>query len=175
MKYILVVIALLVSSTLFAQEWINYKNTDLKFSVDFPAEPKVQDQEVSTAVGNLTMNMFMVEQSANTSAKNLVYMVIHSIYPLNADDIDTETAQQMLDGSVNGAVSNVGGKLISVEKITKEGVPGRQVKIEVQGSFLYINLFLKGNVVYAVQTICSANSDGNPDIEKFLNSLKIQD
>nr|WP_321223448.1 hypothetical protein [uncultured Psychroserpens sp.] len=175
MKNLVVVIAFLISSSLFAQEWVNYKNEDLKFSVEFPAEPKVQDQEVPTAIGNLTMNMFMVEQAANASAKNLVYMVIHSEYPLDPEEIDTDTAQNMLDGSVDGAVNNVGGKLISNEKITKEGVPGRQAKIEVRGSYLYLNIFLKVNILYAVQTICTEDADGNSDIKKFLNSLKLQD
>jgi len=173
MKNILLIFALILSSTVIAQDWISYKNTDYNFSVSIPEEPKAMSQEVPTQVGNLTMNMFMVDASTNESSSNLVYMIVHTQYPANPEKVDESDVQKMLDGSVDGAVSNVQGKLVFQNKIELEGYPGRETKIEVQGAYMYMNMYVKDDVLYAVQTICMAENDENEEIKKFLNSFKL--
>jgi hypothetical protein len=175
MKHILIVLALIVSSTVLAQDWITYENKDFNFSVDLPSEPKMLQQEVPTDVGDLTMNMFVVDlSSVEQGSDNLIYMVIHTKYPVNQDELDKNEIESMLDGSVDGAVSNVQGKLVYVNKVTLNGSPGRAAKIEVQGAYMYMNTYLKNSALYAAQTICLVENDENEDIKKFFDSFKFK-
>ncbi|WAC02386.1 hypothetical protein N7U66_01250 [Lacinutrix neustonica] len=79
----------------------------------------------------------------------------------------------MLDGSVDGAVGNVQGKLVYANKTELNGSPGREAKIEVQGAFMYMNMYVKNNALYAIQTICLSENDENEDIKKFFSSFKL--
>jgi hypothetical protein len=174
MKKILIVLTLIVSSTVLAQDWTTYENKDFNFSVDLPGEPKMVTQEVPTEVGDLTMNMFMVDASTTEeSSDNLIYMVIYTKYPMNQDEVDESKIETMLDGSVDGAVANVQGKLVYANKVALNGSPGRAAKIEVQGAFMYMNMYLKDSALYAVQTICLVENDENDDINKFFDSFKL--
>ncbi|WP_452224499.1 hypothetical protein [Lacinutrix chionoecetis] len=175
MKHTLIVFALLISSSVIAQDWVTYKNDEFNFSVDLPTEPETMDQKVPTEVGELTMNMFVVDQSGNTTANNLIYMVIHTDYPINQDILDDAGVQKMLDGSVDGAVANVRGKLVSVEKVVKDGFHGRKAKIEVQGAFIHMQMYLKEKTLYAIQAICMIEKDGNKNLEKFFSSFNFKD
>ena len=174
MKKIILVFTLIISATtVFAQEWITYDSEEFNFSVNLPSEPQTMSQEVPTEVGDLTMNMFMVDASADVTSKNMVYMVIHTDYPKNEDRPEESKVQNMLDGSVNGAVSNVNGKLIYAKNVELNGFPGREVKIEVTGAFMYMNMYVKDSSLYAAQVVCMADKDENEDIGKFLGSLKL--
>ncbi|WAC02385.1 hypothetical protein N7U66_01245 [Lacinutrix neustonica] len=83
MKSILLVLALIINTVVFSQDWTTYHNKDFNFSVDLPGEPKTMEQEVPTEVGDLTMRMFMVDASVYEGSSNLMYMVIHTEYPVN--------------------------------------------------------------------------------------------
>ena len=173
MKHIITILTLFICTLSIAQDWTTYNNEEFEFSIDFPGTPQVMDQKLPSEVGELTMDMFVVDQSDNETADNMIYMVVRSEYPIKADDIDAETAQGMLDGSVNGAVTNVNGKLVEEKKVELNGIPGRKVKIEVQGAFMYLNIYLKKQFIYAAQVICMADKDKNTNISKFFESFKI--
>jgi hypothetical protein len=105
---------------------------------------------------------------------NVVYSTIKSDYPeeqfIDADDKYNTT---VLDGAVKGAVSNVNGTLIFDKKITFNGYPGRDVKIEIQGGFIYIRVVLVTNSMYISQVICTPENDNNSKIERFLDGFEI--
>jgi len=86
---------------------------------------------------------------------------------------DTDYNSTVLDGAVEGAIKNVQGKLVFDNKIKYNGYPGRNIKIEINGGFIYINAYLVENSMYITQVICLTANDGNTDIERFLNSFEI--
>ncbi|QHI35038.1 hypothetical protein IMCC3317_03840 [Kordia antarctica] len=168
----LMTVFLLSFGAVNAQDWEKYKAEDLSFIAYYPQEPKRTVQKVSTAVGELDMHMIM--HAPTSGDDNAVYSVIRSDYPksqfTNADD---EYNATVLDGAVEGAVSNVKGKLEFDNKVKFNGYPGRSIKIEIQGGFIYINAYLVENSMFITQVICLTSNDGNKSIDRFLNSFEI--
>jgi hypothetical protein len=155
-----------------AQNWEKYKAEDLSFIAYYPKEPKRTVQKVSTAVGELDMHMIM--HAPTSGDDNAVYSVIRSDYPEDQfTNADAEYNSSVLDGAVNGAVSNVKGKLLYDNKIKFNGYPGRSIKVSIQGGFLYINAYLVENSMYITQVICLTDKDKNAGIQRFLNSFEI--
>ncbi|MEY8870044.1 hypothetical protein [Meridianimaribacter flavus] len=167
----LIAICCLLSIQAIAQDWQKYKSEDLAFIAYFPETPKRTVQQVETAVGTLDMHMVMCTPQQDD---NVVYSTIKSDYPeeqfIDADDKYNTT---VLDGAVKGAVSNVNGSLIFDKKITFNGYPGRDVKIEIQGGFIYIRVVLVTNSMYISQVICTPENDNNSKIERFLDGFEI--
>jgi len=160
------------SSLSIAQDWINYKSEELAFIAEFPSEPTKTVQKVNTAVGELDMHMIMYAPTSGDD--NAVYSVIKSDYPeSNFEDADDEYNSKVLDGAVNGAVTNVNGKLLYDNKITFNGYPGRDFKVEISGGFLYIKAYLVNNSMYITQVICISVNDKNTSIKRFFDSFDI--
>lgn len=159
------------SSLSIAQDWINYKSEELAFIAEFPETPKKSVQEVQTSVGLIDMHMVM---STPVNDDNGVYSVIKSDYPKSFFDNATEESNsKVLDGAVQGAVNNVNGKLLYSNKITFNGFPGRESKIEITGAYLYLNSYLVNNQMYINQVICYADNDNNASIKRFFDSFDI--
>jgi hypothetical protein len=170
--FLLMAVFFLSFGALNAQNWEKYKAEDLAFIAYYPQEPKRTVQKVSTAVGELDMHMIM--HAPTSGDDNAVYSVIRSDYPEDQfTNADEEYNATVLDGAVNGAVSNVQGKLEFDNKIKFNGYPGRSIKIAIQGGFIYINAYLVENSMFITQVICLTANDGNPHIERFLNSFEI--
>jgi hypothetical protein len=155
-----------------SQDWTKYKAEDLAFVAYYPKEPERTVQKVSTEVGELDMHMIMY--APDSGDDNAAYSVIRSDYPEDQfTDADDEYNNTVLDGAVEGAVSNVQGKLVFDNKVKFNGYPGRSIKIEINGGFIYINAYLVVNSMFITQVICLTANDGNTAIERFLNSFEI--
>ncbi len=170
--FLVMAVFMLSFGALNAQNWEKYKAEDLAFVAYYPKEPERTVQKVSTAVGELDMHMVM--HAPESGDDNAVYSVIRSDYPedqfTNADD---EYNATVLDGAVNGAVTNVQGKLVFDNKVKFNGFPGRSIKIEIQAGYIYINAYLVNNSMFITQVICLTANDGNASIERFLNSFEL--
>ena len=157
----------------FSQDWDRYKSDDLAFIANFPSEPKRSVQKINTAVGELDMHMVMYSPSILPD-DNAVYSVIRSDYPEDQfEGVDSDYKNNVLDGAVEGAVSNVNGALLYDKKIKHNGYPGREIKIEISMGYMYINAYLVDNVMFISQVVCVKSNDGNASIERFLNSFDI--
>lgn len=167
-----VIFCLLAFSNSFAQNWEKYKAEDLAFVAMYPETPKRTVQKVSTAVGELDMHMIMyVPESGDDNA---VYSIIRSDYPESQfENVDDEYNSGILDGAVEGAVSNVKGILVFDNKIKFNGYPGRSIKIKIEGGFIYINAYLVENVMFISQVICLTDKDENDSIKRFMDSFEI--
>ncbi|MEH6537810.1 MAG: hypothetical protein V7719_15520 [Psychroserpens sp.] len=155
-----------------AQEWAKYKSTELAFVADFPAIPTSKLQKVQTDAGEIDMNMRMCTPVLDDD--NLIYSVIRSDYPEdNFIDATDEFNNSVLDGSVKGAVNNVQGTLVFDKNLSFNGYPSRQIKIDITGGFIYINVYLIVNTMYITQVICEKDKDNNTDIKKFQDSFEI--
>ncbi|SDS36724.1 hypothetical protein SAMN04515667_2014 [Formosa sp. Hel1_31_208] len=175
MKKIIFTLLLVSMSTLIvdAQEWITYKSTELGYSARFPVEPEFQTQGVSTAVGELQMKMAMATPNTEDD-DNLIYSVIRSEYPGEGFiDATDDFIKNVLDGAIEGAVTNVQGTKIYDESVSFNNYPARYVKIEITGAFLYLNAYLVENMIYITQVICTPENDKNTSIKKFQESFEL--
>ncbi|MEM9680730.1 MAG: hypothetical protein AAF901_10445 [Bacteroidota bacterium] len=176
----IVVTFMLLPFASVAQEnsWVTVKDTDKGYRVDFPQEAKKGSQDVPTAKGVVVMHTYTIT-STSLDAKNLLYMSSFSEYPSDffPNGLDSEDAQNdVLDGAVEGAVTNVKGKLIMNESITFNGYPGRHIKIEVDQDALYV-LTMRNILVdfkmYILQTISLKGSSDNREAKKFFDSFEL--
>lgn len=175
MKRILLTLCLTICTLLSvtAQTWETFKSLDHEFSASFPSEPKFQVQKVPSAVGDLDMNMYM-STPESLNSENMLYSVIRSDYPEDMFvDPSDEFVQNVLDGAVNGAVSNVQGKLVSDVSISFNNFPGRKIKIETSMGMLYINAYLVNNSMFITQVICAIEKDNNESIKRFQDSFEL--
>lgn len=171
MKKLPLLLLLFISVSTFAQEWKKFNSEEFEFVASFPSEPNKTVQKVNTAVGVLDMNIFMVMPLKDD---NVVYSVIRSDYPEEQFSDPSDTfVKSVLDGAVNGAVTNVNGKLLSDTKVTLRGYPGRSIKIEIPQAYLYVRAYLVKNTMYIVQVGCAKNKDKNASIDKFFKSFDI--
>lgn len=155
-----------------AQDWEKYKAEDLEFVAYFPSEPKRTVQKIDTAVGELDMHMIMYTPASGDD--NAVYSVIRSDYPKEQfKNADEEYNNTVLDGAVKGAVSNVKGFLNFDHPVKFNGYPGRSIKIQMEGGFIYINAYLVENSMFITQVICTADKDHNDSIFRFLKSFEL--
>jgi len=79
----------------------------------------------------------------------------------------------VLDNAVHGSLNSVKGKLLYNNEIEFNGYPGRSSKIEMNDSFVYLNIYLVYNTMYMQQVICLNENDNNRDIKQFLNSFEL--
>ncbi len=173
MKLLMTSIFLFVfASTITAQDWEKYKSDKLAFITEFPGTPEESVQKIQTAVGELDMNM--VGYSSSKAGDNVYYGVIRSDYPEEQfSDISDEQIKSILDGAVNGAVTNVNGTLESDENITLNGYPGRKILIKTTGMDLYMNAYLVDNVMYITQVIALEDSVNTKNLNKFLDAFDL--
>lgn len=168
----------LFANVLFAQteDWVTIKSDEFGYIADFPQEPEPSQTATQSAVGELYLNMYMYDASkSGIPDDNLIYMCSATEYPGEAFEKKTESELDgIFDGAINGAVTNVNGRLLSQETIELQGIEGRAVKISIyEGqAFLYMRLFLRGNNLYILQVITTGENDGNSDIDAFFNSYR---
>ena len=176
-KIALLLLIFLTISKSFAQDcnWLTTKDYERGYRIDFPQKPVVQSQEIATEVGSLTMDMNMVDLSANSTSDNMLYMVAYTAYPEGSDYDNEELQHSMLDGTVNGAVTNVNGKLISSKNIVLNGYNGRYAKISIYDDTIIISLktILVNNELYLLQIMTETSKQSNENIDKFLDSFDL--
>ena len=96
------------------------------FSISFPGKPTESSQEISTAIGSITIFMYTYE------TRNGVYLASYLDYP-------TEVTEQLdphdlLNEAQSGAVGNVKGQLISSTDIDIATYPGREIVFNIPKS-----------------------------------------
>ncbi|WP_196889905.1 hypothetical protein [Aureivirga sp. CE67] len=169
------VIALLFMSFVIQEDWFHYTSEKFGYEVDFPQKPLEQNTTLNTEIGPLEMNYSMVQET-DLNADNMVYMVNYTVYP--SDKISSDNKEMIdgfLRGAVDGAVRNVGGKLLTEKELSYKGYPGREITIDFQNGTAVIRMrvYLVNNVNYILQTISKAGKADNPNANKFMNSFEL--
>ncbi|MCV9386186.1 hypothetical protein [Reichenbachiella ulvae] len=167
---------LLLFSFSKSDKWVLFESTEYGFKVDFPKEPTSNPQTVNSEIGLLKMNIFMYEASNNKKDDNLVYMVNSTEYPdtlINSNK--TEILYNFFRNSIDGAVNNVHGKLLSETVITIDEYPGREIRVDFQNgkAVITMRLYLVKNQMYMLQTITETNKDFNNSIKRFFDSFEL--
>ncbi|RNC86290.1 MAG: hypothetical protein ED556_08325 [Winogradskyella sp.] len=178
MKNLLFAIAFLLTLSLNAQDWVTVKDIDLGYRLDFPTTATKDNKDVPTAKGNVVMHTYTAYPAAGDD--NILYMSSFSEYPESFFPEGLKTQEQIdtvLEGAVNGAVTNVNGTLLSKKDIVFNGYPGRHFKIEVDqaGSTYILTMWniLVDYRMYIVQTIALKGSEENDNFKKFLDSFEL--
>lgn len=141
------------------------------FTVQTPIELEESSQSVETAVGPIEIHTFTAED------RNAAYVVAYSDYP--AEMVAQTEPEELLDGSRDGAVQNVGGTLISEDTIDLNGNPGRALVIDAttetgEEATVNANLYLFENRLYQVLVVVPKGEEGNVDVESFLSSFSVE-
>ncbi len=166
---ILLSLTLLLSGCFKASEeqLIEYTSDEGKFTVSMPGKPSKDIKNIPTAVGAISMYLFMVEKT------NIAYMVAYSDYP--AVVVENSDPEKILDGAVNGAMQNMEGKLISQEQITYGEDPGREISFNAKKGIAKGKavIVLSGNRLYQVMAVGSNARYPNKTVKKVIDSLEI--
>ena len=174
-KLIIALCIMLLTATGFTiAEWYKYETTYAQ--LDFPEKPNTTVQTVATTIGELPMEISMYEGVPDKDDNHL-YGFISSVYPdslINSDK--KELLPKFFRSSIDGAVNNVKGKLLTEKEIQMEGYPGRDVRIDYGDgiAILHIRVFLVKNRVMIIQTITPTSKENNPAAERFHKSFKIK-
>jgi len=139
-----------------SSDWQLFESKENGFSILFPREPEVNPQIVNTEVGELTLDVYMVEVNDQSKDDNLVYSVICTEYPASIFQNPTEeTFKLFFRNSVDGAVNNVHGKLLSELIIQFDGHPGREIKIDFREGLAIITMrmYLIDNKMYIYMNV----------------------
>ncbi len=155
-------------------EWVKVKDTIAAYIVEYPSAPEKGADDVPTEKGVVKMNTYTLQTEGD---ENLIYMTSFTEYPASffENGLDTTDEQQkVLDGSVNGAVTNTKGKLVSDRKISFNGYQGRDIKIEVSGLYIiHMRTILVGYKLYLAQVIYEKINEDNENAKRFFNSLDL--
>jgi hypothetical protein len=162
----------LVMSFVHADDWVLFEDGNCK--IRFPKAPANQTQTTNTAIGPLQMYIHMYEVPDGTMDDNYLYGLIETEYP---DSVINSDKKELLDkffrNSIDGAVSNVNGKLLTETKIQLDGFPGREFRIDFKDGLAVITMraYLAGHIMYFLQTITPTKKDHNKSIGRFMDSF----
>jgi len=150
-----------------AQEWKPYNFDECHCSAQFPGTPQVRTTPVRTNLGNLDAKMATLEVPEG------FYAIMFVDYP--KDRPTKSTPDDILTGVREGQVANLKGKLVSETKITMNGFPGRELRIEAPGDLvLFSRVYLAKERLYQSLAVTPKKREGSADVKKFLDSLKFE-
>jgi len=157
-------------------DWYSFESVSGRFSIEFPQKPDTSSQVMKSPIGQLTMYLVIYEPK-ETPDDNFAYIVGHTVYP---DSVINSEKKSMVDGffrsAVDGAVSNVKGKLLTEKKIELDGFPGREVTVDFQNgqAVILMKCFLVRNVMYILETISESGKENNTSSSHFYQSFKLK-
>lgn len=141
-----------------------------QFSIDAPAPLEETQQSVQTPVGPVDIYTFTAETDESA------YVVAYSDYPPAI--VDETDPEMLLDSSRDGAISNLGGTLVSEEAIDLEGNPGRSLVISTndaanEPATINSRIFLVENRLYQVLVVTPEDQDTQAASADFLESFDL--
>lgn len=155
-------------------QWYQLKDSDAAYKIEFPEKPSQENTDVPTDKGNVVMNMYTLQ---NDDGVNLIYMTSFTEYPSSFFPNklqSTEKQDEVLSNSVQGAVTNTGGNLLSDKRIFFNGYKGREVKLSIEGGYIIkMKVLLVGIKLYLVQVIYNEANDNNPKQQRFFDSFEL--
>lgn len=148
--------------------WIAFSSDKLGFRTEFPASPKNDTMKVPTALGEMEMQVFVLEQGTRA------YMVSVSENLPSAQPI---VVANVLDGARDGAVANIKGRLVSEKQITVDALPARRLEIAAGPPEAPLRveavLILRERKLYQALMVAPASEPSRPDAERFIAALHI--
>jgi hypothetical protein len=143
------------------KDWYQYRATNGSYSAFFPGQPSESIQPDSSV-------QVIYEDQAN----NRVYLTQNVKLRANPNQLDAEEA---LDAAV-ASISQHGGTVIALEKISLNGLKGRQFTAQSSnGMVMKIRTLIDNKVPALYIAIVAAEKDDldSPETQAFLDSVSI--
>ncbi|WP_316844955.1 TraB/GumN family protein [Pedobacter psychrodurus] len=151
-----------------SSNWLDYKHALGGFSLRTPLQPEEMIKEVanpSFAASPYVMNIYTMLDKVN----NVSYLFKYNDFPEGMYVADKET---VFSGTVKQLGKN--GKIIEGPKtIYKEGLEGREIELLLQGTYMKVQVFLRGNRTYLLMMQNGINADKLKDND-FFSSFKLE-
>ena len=157
------------------EPWISFKSPSFNYTIDFPSVPSEVTDTIETDAGLMLLNVAELDCSAQDNNNNLMYMINCTVYPESLIHSKlSDITDNFFASTINGAVSNISGKLLSLSEIEYAGYPGRQVEISADEglSFFTSRLYLIENRFFMIIILTDSEKGNNPDINRFFNSFR---
>ena len=135
------------------------------FKVQMPGTPKDQ----STTAAGIQMKAFVTEE------RNGAYFVSYADLPIPPNESPAQI-QTRLDGSRDGSLSNIGGKLASESKIQLSGkYPGRDIRAEVPSKKMFAReqVFIVDRRLYSLIALGTQSWVNSAESNKFFDSFAL--
>lgn len=177
MKNALFILLLLLPITVLSQsEWYSLELPEQGYKMQFPSVPTASEKTIPSQIGPLLMKMQMLDLSKDKSNTNMLFLTITTAYPKDYEAFkDTSNLPAFYKEAINGAVSNVNGKLLSEEDIFYENYRGKKIKIDYGNGMAIItaHFYLIGYDMYMMQCICETAKDDNKEMDQYFNSFEL--
>jgi hypothetical protein len=141
------------------------------FSVMTPAPltENIQNADLPQ-VGTIAIHMFTGTQGSKA------YFVSYADFP--EEFVGRADTERLLDGSRQGQVSNINGRLVMESKISLSGNPGRDLVIDAKASngqdaTIKSRIYLVRNRLYQVMVVAPKGQVSNDEMMKYLESFKL--
>ncbi len=156
-------------------KWYQFESTPFGFKVEFPAKPIEKTKPITTAAGDVTLNMFEYIVPKDKQDLNLVYMATYIEYPGDIDGNDKEKQKALCRKAVDDATARLKGKILKENLITIDGYEGVEARIEYKEGteVLKMRMYLVKNKMYMLETMTKIAKDNNKSILRFMNSFHL--
>ncbi|WP_293307838.1 TraB/GumN family protein [Pedobacter sp. UBA5917] len=138
-----------------SSNWADYKHAVGAFSLKIPMQPEELIKEVpnpSFPASPYVMNVYTMLDKV----KNISYLFKYNDFPEGMYVSDKET---VFNGTIK-QMQKSGGKITGeVKTIFKEGLEGREVEMLMQGTYVKIQVFLRGNRTYLLMMQNGVSAD----------------
>jgi hypothetical protein len=145
---------------------VNFKkftSTQGDFSVMMPDTPLENTKTIDSTLGPLKLYSFANEKD------NVAYIVMYSDYPRSG--LVNYTANKILDNVRNGGVASSSGVLDYELLISKNGYPGREIKISNSNMVIINRFYLVENRLYQVMISTLPDNANLKTNGEFLDSF----
>jgi len=163
----------LVSSEAEKQSWKD-QLLGSGFYVNMPGIPTVESNKIPFAQGEeLQMHTY---RSNEVSGKNYAYVVSEMSFPKDIE-LTPEDLEPFIESVLAGIVHSLKGKVLSKKVVMAGENKAQQLEIQFteQKSIDNVRVVMSKNGLYILQVICSKEQRANDSIDKFFDSLRLQD
>ena len=158
----------LAPAVAMAQEWKDFTSAECRCSAQLPGMPQQRSNTMQSKFGTLDAKMIMLDVPGTA-----FFALFYVDYP--KDVITKDKPDEILNDVREAAVANVKGKLRSETKITMNGFPGREVKIDSPGKMvMHGRIYLVKERLYQVIVVMPESRESAGESKKFLDSFKFQ-
>ncbi len=151
-------------------EWVLFSPSDGKFKLRLPQQPKLERHNTQTQAGPVELSLFTA-----MGGSGVAYQIGYSDFP--EARLAQQPPDQVLRGAQEGAVRNVGGKLLSERQLRVHGHPAREYSVEVvkQGMTLsyWGRIVLVAARLYQLQMIGLVGQVKDAERERFFDSFEL--
>jgi hypothetical protein len=147
-------------------DWKEFTPPGAGCSIMMPGTPVIKQQMTPTPLGDLRIHIHTVERG------DIAFLLLYNDYP---PLVAQQNVEQLFDGIQQGAAASGKGKVLRSQKISLNGIPGREVDIDApsKGFTVTWRYYLSGVRLYQVGLAGRRMTPDSPDAKKLFASFKI--